>query len=84
MINIAERKKATKILVESILQERGIVLRMGEIVVEMLDRIENGLPHASRLDKEYNLLEDEFTNLQILKVKAEIKLGYVSQEVSLN
>lgn len=69
------KQRATKALVNAIVTEHGIKQRLLEIIQEINDKMENGIPASHRLEKEFDILRAELLVEVNKKAEAEVVLG---------
>ena len=69
------KQRATKALVNAIVTEHGIKQRLLEIVQEISDKMDSGIPAPHRLEKEFDILRVELLVEVNKKAEAEVVLG---------
>jgi len=72
----ATQQRARKSLVSAIMTEHGIKQRLLEILQEIQEKMENGIPAPYRLEKEFKILSEELLTEVCKKAEAEIALGF--------
>lgn len=68
-------KKATKQLITCILTQTAIKQRLLEIVQEVQEKMENGIPCPKRLEMEFDQLSHQLEKCVLKQFQAEIVLG---------